>query len=118
MGKQQFGHGYVELTRIIMAKSMGIPPDDIDMLAIFSCVQRSIEEKVEKNMGEYILTITNEREDNAIIKSVGNIIVPMIFDGEYPFGDFVRKYEKWYEDNIAAQFLKMKIQSIREEREE
>ena len=114
MGKQQFGHGYVELTRIIMAKSMGIPPDDIDMLAIFRCVQRAIEEKVEKNMDEYILTITNRRENHAIIESVGNIIVPMIFDGEYPFGDFVKKYEKWYEENIATQFLKMKLQSMRE----
>jgi hypothetical protein len=106
--------GYVELTRIVMAQNMGVPPDDIDMSAIFRCVQRAIEEKVENNFDEYILAPSNKREFNAVVSEIGEKIVPMIFDGEYPFENFATDYEKWYDDNLAVQFLKMKIQSIRD----
>ena len=102
--------GYVELTRIIMARSMKIPPDDLDMSAIFQCVQRSIEEKVENNFDEPILAPANRREMNAVVSEIGETIIPMMFDCEYPFGDFVKDYENWYEENLAVEFLKMKLQ--------
>ncbi len=102
--------GYVELTRIIMAKSMELPPDDVDMSAIFRCVQRSIEEKVERNLEEPILAPANRREMKAVVSAIGETIIPMMFDCEYPFGDFVKNYAQWYEDNMAVEFLKMKIQ--------
>ena len=110
--------GYVELTRIIMAKSMGVPPDDVDMSAIFRCVQRAIEEKVENSLDEYILAPSNEREFKAVVSETGETIVPMIFDGKYPFENFATDYEKWYDDNLVVQFLKMKIRSLDMDEEE
>ncbi len=110
--------GYVELTRIIMAKSMGVPPDDIDMSVIFRCVQRAIEEKIENSLDEYILAPSTEREIRAVVSEIGEKIVPMIFDGEYPFENFATDYEKWYDDNLVVQFLKMKIRSLNMEDED
>ena len=107
--------GYVELTRVIMAKSMGVPPDDVDMDAIFKCVQRAIEEKVEKNLDEPILSPASRREIRAVISEIGETVIPMMFNNEYPFGDFVKDYEKWYEDNMAVQFLKKKLQAMLED---
>lgn len=101
--------GYVLLTRIIISKSMDIPPDDIDMSAIFRCVQRAIEEKVEHNLEEPILAPANCREMDAVVSEIGETIIPMMFDCEYPFGDFVKDYEEWYEENLAVEFLKMKM---------
>jgi len=103
--------GYVELSRIIMARSMKVPPDDIDMHAIFKCVQRAIEEKVENNVSEYTLTPSNRREFKAVVSEVGETIIPMIFDHEYPFGNFAEDYEQWYENSLLDQFFKMRMQS-------
>jgi len=103
------GSGYIELTRIIMAKSMNIPPDDIDMSSMFKCVQRAIEEKVENNLKTPILAPANNREMRAVVSEVAETIIPMMFDCEYPFGNFTKDYEKWYEDNLATHFLKMKM---------
>ena len=104
--------GYVELTRIIMAKSMDVPPDNIDMSAIFRCVQRAIEEKIENSLDEYILAPASKREIRAVVSEVGEKVVPMIFNGEYPFEDFATDYEKWYDENLVVQFLKMKIKAL------
>jgi hypothetical protein len=103
---------YVERMRIIMAKSMNVPPDNIDMCAIFRCSQRAIEEKVENSLDEYILAPANNREIRAVVSEIGEKIVPMIFDGEYPFENFATDYEKWYDDNLVVQFLKMKLKSL------
>jgi len=110
--------GYVELVRIIMARSMNVPPDNIDMSSIFGCVQRAIEEKVENNLSEDEVTLSpsSQREINAVISEMGETIIPMMFHGEYPFGNFVKDYEKWYDDNLAAQFLKMKLQAMSDEK--
>ncbi len=115
MDKQKTG--YVELTRIIMAKSMDIPPDDIDMFAIFKCVQRAIEEKVENSSEEYTLAPSSEKEIKAVIGEIGETVIPMMFACEYPFGDFVKNYGEWYEENLVAEFLKMKMQSFLSDRE-
>lgn len=110
--------GYVEMTRIIIAKNMNIPPDDVDMSSIFRCVQRAIEEKVESNLGEKEMALAprNQKEMDAVVSEVGETAIPMMFNCEYPFGDFVKDYEEWYKDNMAVQFLKMKIQSIRDDK--
>jgi len=86
----------IELTRIIMAKDMDVPPDDIDMLTIFICVQRAIEEKVENDLDECVLVLTNKEEVNAIIGPIGERIIPMMFSYEYPFDDCVKEYEEHY----------------------
>jgi hypothetical protein len=98
---------------------MNIPPDDVDMSSIFRCVQRAIEEKVENNLSEkeVALAPSNQREMDAVVSEIGETAIPMMFNCEYPFGDFVKDYEEWYRDNFALQFLKMKIQAISEEKE-
>jgi hypothetical protein len=105
--------GYIELMRIIVAKKLDIPPDDVDMFAIFSCVQRAIEEKVENNSDEFELIPINQREIGAIIGPIGETIISMIFNGEDPFGDFAHKYGKWYKENLATGFLTMKLKTMK-----
>lgn len=108
--------GYIELTRVIMAKSMGVPPDDIDMLTIFKCVQRAIEEKIENNLEEYVLAPSSKKEIRAVIGEIGETIIPMIFSGKYPFEEFVDNYTKWYEESGSIkQFLKEILKSLGEE---
>lgn len=111
--------GYMESTRVIMAKSMDIPPDDIDMLTIFKCAQRAIEEKIENNLEEYVLAPSNKKEIQAVIGEIGETIIPMMFNGEYPFEKFVDNYAKWYEEGgFIKQFLKKKLEKFLLEEDE
>ena len=110
MSKQAFDK--IEIARIIIAKNMGIPPDDIDMSAIFACAQRSIEEKVENNLDEYILNPVNKEEMNAIVGPIGEKVIPMMFNNEYPFDDYVEKYENWYKKKLISELLKIKLKSF------
>lgn len=108
----------VEITRIIMAKDMGIPPDDIDMLSIFICVQRSIDEKVENDLDEYILIPANKKEMDAIVSPIGEKIIPMIFNYEYPFGDCIKKYEEHYTKNLEEELLRIKSKFLPHNKEQ
>ena len=99
--------GYIELTRIIMAKNLNVPPDDIDMFAIFNCAARAIKERVKTDNNEFILKPNNDRESTAILSNNGNVIIKAIFDKEYPFCEFIDKYENWYIENLSMDFLKM-----------
>ena len=111
MGKDKKS-GYIELTRILMARKLSIPPDDVDMSAIFDCATRAIEKKIEKDSDEFILEPKNGREIKAIISDEGGKIVQMMFNKEYPFCEFVDKYENWYIENLAMEFLKIKMDSL------
>ena len=106
MGKKRFRK--IEQTRIIMARKMDIPPDDIDMSPIFTCVQRSVEERVENNLDEYVLIPANEREIQAIVGKIGNTIIPMLFNGQLPFGNVIEDYDKWYEKNLSKGILNIR----------
>jgi hypothetical protein len=111
---------FVERTRVLMAHELDIPPDDIDMSAIFSCVQRAIEENVDNNLSErdYYISPSNEREIRATISEIGEFIIPKIFNREQPFYDFVDRYHTWYKESLYDEFLKMKIHAALSERED
>lgn len=118
--------------RIIMAKELDVPPDDINIFAIFDCVERAIQRNVEKDMlkqspvdfkpqkkqieGEtyieeetYILLPRNENETSSVVGECGEKIVRKIFCREYPFYDWVDIYENWYRENMIFEFIKRKL---------
>ena len=90
----------IEIYRIITARKMDIPPDDVDMSIIFKCVKRSIEEKVDKNLNEAELFLTTDREAKAVVGEIGETVIPLMFNCEYPFGDFVNDYELYYKSKV------------------
>lgn len=100
----------IERTRIIVAEDMDIPPDDVDMLSIFTCIQRAIEEKVENDLDECILIPANKKEVDAIIGPIGENIISKMFSYEYPFEDCVENYENWYKKNLVSELLRIKLQ--------
>lgn len=119
MGKQQLD--YIELSRIIVARNLDIPPDNIDMGSILNCVARGVEERIKDDTlkeEEFMLCPRNDREMKAIVGEVGEKVISLILEKEYPFDDFIDKYAKWYEENLAMQFLKMKMDYISEEQDE
>lgn len=116
MGERQLD--YIELSRIIVAKNLDIPPDDIDMSSILNCVARGVEERVKDSTlkeEEFMLCPRNDREMKAIVGEVGEKVLPLILEKEYPFDNFIDKYAEWYEENLAMQFLKMKMDYMSEE---
>lgn len=116
MDKQQLN--YIELLRVIVANNLDIPPDDLDMSSILNCVARGIEEKVkdgELDEEEFMLCPRNNRELKAIVGEIGEKVLSSIFEREYPFDDFINKYAEWYKENLAMQFLKMKMDYMSEE---
>ena len=88
----------VERCRIIMAREIGCPPDDIDMEAIVTCIKRAIEEKVDKNLLEPVLSPTGAREIHAVIGEIGETVALSIFHNKYPFLNFVKEYEISYKN--------------------
>ena len=88
----------IERLRIIMAKKLGIPPDDIDMLTIIDCVERAIREECEKEISDEYYTVTprTQEEVEAITSDHGSKIVHEIFAKESPFHDWVDRYEEFY----------------------
>lgn len=88
----------IEKLRIIMARYFEIPPDDIDMMTIMDCVERSIRNECEKEVsnGRYQILPESEEEVEALVSPHGSEIVRMIFCREAPFHDWVDKYEEFY----------------------
>ena len=91
---------YIETSRIIIARKMKIPPDDIDMFTIFECAKRAIRERVDQDLEEPVLTINNSIEEKAVISEIGETIIPLMFNCEYPFGNFVDDYESYYKTKV------------------
>ena len=93
---------FCEKNRIIIAKQLDMPPDDIDMSAILDCVERAIEKSCEKESGEVIIRAEGKEEKEGIVSDSGSHIINLIFTNEYPFVDYVSDYAEWY----ASKFLK------------
>jgi hypothetical protein len=87
--------------RIILAKELGVPPDDIDLIPIFECVKRSIEENCYTNRenGPIIFPKTEE-EKKQLLGKYGPIIISKIFNEEPPFYDWAELYKGIYIQKI------------------
>jgi len=85
-----------EIARIIMAEELDIPPDDIDMSSIIICCERAVEDVCEGKNKEYIISIENKKEEEAILGKYGHQIVERFFTHRSPFYDWVDKYETYY----------------------
>jgi hypothetical protein len=88
-----------EKQRIILAKELRVPPDDINLRPVLKSAFRSIRESCE-NLGgcdgEYRITIKDKEEEEAILCEYGRITINRIFDREYPFENVIEDYSKWY----------------------
>ena len=86
-----------EKYRIMMAKELRAPPDDINLSIVLRCVFRSIREHCEQGeQSEYLITIKDRIEEEAILSEYGQIIMKRIFDCEYPFENIIENYSDWY----------------------
>lgn len=95
---------FLNTIRIILAKKFGIPPDDIDICAIFDCVKRAIQSGLTNSCGIVRISPLNKREQHALHSNpYGVKIVDMIFASEYPFKRWAEKYE---ENLLTAILLK------------
>lgn len=86
-----------EKYRIIIAKELDVPPDDIDLEPILKSVFRAIRESCKNNeKDEFIITIKDKEEEEAILDEHGVTIIKKIFDSEPPFENIVEDYRDWY----------------------
>ena len=65
----------------------------------------------------YILLPRDGEETSSVIGETGEKIIERIFCREYPFLDWIDRYEKWYRENILFEFIRRKLEK-EEEREE
>ena len=86
-----------EKYRIILANELRVPPDDINLSHVLQSAFRSIRENCEQNeTSEYLITIKDEVEEEAILSEYGQIIMKRIFERESPFENIVEDYSNWY----------------------
>ena len=88
-----------EKYRIILARELRIAPDDIDFGPILRSAFRAIRENCESkdsDDSEYLITIKNEAEQEAILGKHGQMIIQRIFNHESPFESIVDDYSDWY----------------------
>jgi len=87
---------FCEHMRMMLAKDLDIPPDDIDMSTFIGCVERSIREKCEGKDDDVIISPKNQQEEEAILGEYGPEIIGKIFTHQFPFFEWESKYEKYY----------------------
>lgn len=86
-----------EKCRIILAKELRVPPDDIDLGPVLQSAFRSIREHCEQSdLTEYLVTIRDKAEEEAILSEYGQMIIKRIFEREAPFENIVEDYSDWY----------------------
>lgn len=86
-----------EKYRIILAKELRVAPDDIDLGPVLQSAFRSIRENCEQSdLNEYLVTIKDKAEEEAILGEYGQIIMKRIFEKEPPFENIVEDYSNWY----------------------
>jgi predicted transcriptional regulator len=100
--KDKSRNKFCERVRIIVAKEIDVPPDDIDMFPIIDCVERAIKISCEKDDGEMVISFKNKREEKAILSDSGKEILKMIFNDQAPFINFISDYQEW----CASNYLK------------
>jgi hypothetical protein len=86
-----------EKYRIILAKELRVPPDDINLSPVLQSAFRTIREHCEQSvLDEYLITIKGKAEEEAILCEYGQIIMKRIFEREPPFQNIVEEYSDWY----------------------
>ena len=80
---------FIEECRIIIAKELNIPPDDINLKAIIDCVERGIEEQMNSNLKSCTVSPRTKEEKKEVWGPYGSIILHKIFDEQLPFGNLI-----------------------------
>ena len=95
MDKEEFM--FYNCCRIILARELNIPPDNIDVLPIVECAKRAIIENCKSDNYDGPILVSNSTEEHdAIFGNHGPFIVNKLFSGESPFFDWAQKYEEKY----------------------
>ena len=92
MDKDEFE--FLMYCRIILAKEFKIPPDDINLIPIFDCAKRAINEWCLSDADGPVLEPKGKEEQKEILSEHGSEVVRRIFDHEAPFMDWAEKYEE------------------------
>jgi len=87
---------FCEKARVIVAKELDMPPDDIDMCSIMDCIERGIAKNCENKNGEMVMSPANNEEEKMMISDCGSHVLKLVFTNSYPFEGFVEDYEEWY----------------------
>jgi len=92
---------FIERCRIWAARELQVPPDNIDMQTIFTCVKSAIINKCESEKDIYYISILSKQESEAFL-SYGSDIIDAIFTQEEPFGDWAEQFEYDYMNELSG----------------
>ena len=92
MDKKEFE--FLMYCRVILAKEFEMAPDDIDLIPIFDCSKRAIEEMCLTGSDDPVLEPSTREEKIEILSEHGSEIIKRIFNHEAPFMDWAEKYEQ------------------------
>lgn len=96
---------FCEERRIIVARKLKVPPDDIDLEAIYECYFKALR-KSKINKTDFIcLNPENERETKSVVSYNGSKILGDIFCQEEPFDIWLeyRLQENWEDRKIFSE---------------
>ena len=77
---------FCEKARIIVAKDLEVPPDDIDMVFIINCLEKAVKNSVNN---EIIIDFKKKKEEEAFLDGYGEEVVDRVFSNEPPFINFI-----------------------------
>ena len=83
---------YKARCRIILARDLNIPPDNLDLDIFFGCIERSIREtflKGENIIDELKIIPKGKNEIKAFMGEFTEPILDRIFNQKYPFEDYL-----------------------------
>ena len=87
---------FCERARILIAIELKIPPDNIDMISIMRCCERTMRDSCNKDMEERVICLKTKEEEDAVLSEYGYQIIKRIFAGDAPFFDWAQEYERNY----------------------
>lgn len=83
--------------RIIVAKELNVPPDNIDMISILRCVKRGVKEQIKKDCSAVRIKVRGEKERDAIyLNEQTDEIIKMIFSESPPFNEWLSTVKEKY----------------------
>jgi len=81
---------FCEERRIVVARQLKIPPDDLDLESIYECYYDAIKKMVLDGSEYVVLDPKNKKEEKSVISYNGSVILGKIFTGDEPFKEWVQ----------------------------
>lgn len=79
---------------IMLARDFNVPPDDIDMISFFDCIENSLSQEDTRSDSDraFLISPKTKKEEEAILGKYGPEILNRIFQCQYPFGEWFENY--------------------------